>query len=233
MPVTSDNSRQRVAVLGAAGRVGRAVTAALLHQDRQVAAVLRDPARHELPPHPELRNVRGDAQHPEQLASVLRTVEAVVLAVTPFTAPPESFDNFDLDYYAKIVTAIDASWDGPHRRLIAVGLTAALRLDSGNLVMDDPTLFPARLKPFAEAHVRELSALRTTTLDWAILTPPAGFGIQQEPATGQEYQLTTEPVTREQATAQLSHARYAEAVAAELMNPTVRGARVAVVPRGT
>ncbi|MBF9129408.1 NAD(P)H-binding protein [Plantactinospora sp. S1510] len=233
MPATSDNTRQRVAVFGAAGRVGRAVTAALLHQDHHVTAVLRDPTRHELPPHPQLRAIQGDAQHPERLAPVLRTVEAVVLAVTPFTAPPQSFDGFDLDYYAKIVIAIDEVWDRPDRRLIAVGLTATLTLDSGQRVMDDPTLFPAQLRPFAEAHARELLALRTTTLDWAILTPPAGFGAQPEPATGQEYQLAAEPVTREQATAQLSHARYAHAVAAELGTPTVHGARVAVVPRVT
>ncbi|MFD2765200.1 NAD(P)-dependent oxidoreductase [Micromonospora eburnea] len=221
---------RHVAVLGAAGRVGRAVTAALLRAEQRVTAVLRDPARHQLPPHPMLRTAQGDAQHAEQLAPVLRTADAVVLAVTPFTAPPPSFDGFDLDYYAKIVTGLDEHWTRRHRRLVAVGLTATLRLDSGDLVMDDPTLFPPRLAPFAEAHARELPALGATALDWAILAPPAGFGTEQEAERG--YRLIAEPVTRQQATARLSHARYAEAVIAELMNPTVRNTRVAVVPRG-
>lgn len=154
----------------------------------------------------------------------------MVLAVAPFTAPPESFEGFDRDYYAKIVTEIDGNWHQPYRRLVAVGLTATLTLDSGNKVMDDPALFPPRLRPFAEAHARELSALNITKLDWAILAPPAGFGAQQEPGAEQEYQLIAEPVTRQQATAQLSHALYAQAVIAELINPTVRNARVAIIP---
>lgn len=166
------------------------------------------------------------------MASILRTVDSVVLAVTPFTAPPESFDDFDVDYYAKIIAGIEAHWHRPRRRLIAVGLTAALRLDSGGLVMDDPTLFPPRLRPFAEAHARGFSALRNaTTLDWAVLTPPAGFGTGQEPAAEHDYQLILEPVTRRQATAELTHARYARAVVAELTNPTVHQTRVGVISR--
>jgi putative NADH-flavin reductase len=230
MPDTSDNTRHHVAVLGAAGRVGRAVTTALLSDEHSVTAVLRDPTCYELPLDPRLRIVQGDARHLRQLTPILRTVDSVVLAVTPFTAPPESFDGFDLNYYAKIVTEMDSNWHHPRRRLVAVGLTATLMLDSGDNVMDDPALFPPRLRPFAEAHSRELSALNTTSLGWAILTPPAGFGTQQEPEIEQGYQLIAEPVTRRQATAQLSHALYAQAVIAELINPTVHNKRVAVIP---
>lgn len=143
----------------------------------------------------------------------------MVLAVTPFTAPPESFDDFDLDYYATIVTGIDREWERPRRRLVAVGLTAMLRLDSGVTNMDDRALFPPALRPFAHAHARQLSALRNTTLDWAILTPPAGFGTDPEPAAGWDYRLVAEPLTRARATARLSYARYARAVAAESARP--------------
>jgi len=230
MPDTSGNTRHHVAVLGAAGRVGRVVTTALLDDEHSVTAVLRDPTCHELPLDPRLRIVQGDARHLRQLTPVLRTVDSVVLAVTPFTAPPESFDGFDLDYYAKIVTELDSNWHHPRRRLVAVGLTATLMLDSGDNIMDDPALFPPRLRPFAEAHSRELSTLNTTSLDWVILTPPAGFGTQQEPEFDQGYQLIAEPVTQRQATAQLSHALYAQAVIAELVKPTVHNKRVAVIP---
>ncbi|MFC0506551.1 NAD(P)-dependent oxidoreductase [Micromonospora costi] len=230
MTTTPDPAAPPVAVLGAGGRVGRAVTAALLRQDHSVTAVLRDPDRHELPPHPRLRVVKGDAQQPERLSPILGSVGAVVLAVTPFTAPPPSFDGFDLDYYARIVTALDGAWTGPHRRLVAVGLTATLRLATGDAVMDDPDLFPARLRPFAEAHARQLSAVRATTLDWAILTPTADFGSHPGLAARQRYRLVREPLDRRQATARLSHATYARAVVAETGAPTVRAQRVAVVP---
>lgn len=230
MPDTSDNARHHVAVLGAAGRVGRAVTTALLSDEHSVTAVLRDPTCHEPPLDPRLRIVQGDARHLRQLTPILRTVDSVVLAVTPFTAPPESFDGFDLNYYAKIVIEMDSNWHHRRRRLVAVGLTATLKLDSGDNVMDDSALFPPRLRPFAEAHSRALPALNTTSLGWAILTPPAGFGTQQAPEIEQGYQLIAEPVTRRQATAQLSHALYAQAVIAELINPTVHNKRVAVIP---
>ncbi|MFD9701629.1 hypothetical protein [Lentzea sp. NPDC059081] len=109
---------------------------------------------------------------------------------------------------------------------MTVGLTATLALDSGENVMDDPALFPPRLRPFAEAHGRALSTLDTTSLSWAVLAPPAGFGTGHE----QHYRLVAEPVTREQATAQLPHALYARAVTDELVTPTVHSRRVVVVP---
>lgn len=230
----SANTRQHVAVLGAGGRVGRAVTETLLRHEYRVTAVLRDPTRHELPRHAELRIIQGDAQRPRQLTPVLRESDALVLAVTPFTAPPTSFDGFDRDYYATIVAGIEAHWPRRHRRLVAVGLTATMTLDSGGTVMDDPALFPPRLRPFAEAHMRTMSALANMpTLDWAVLTPPAGFGNPRHGDTEQAYDLVIGPVSREQATADLSHAAYADAVAAELTTPTVRAARAAVLPRTT
>lgn len=230
MSIASDVILRRVAVFGAAGRVGRAVTAALLQRNLHVDAVLRDPSRHDLPGHPNLHVIRGDAQRPQELAASLRTVDAIVLSVTPFTAPPPSFDGFDLDYYADIVAGIDANWRSPRRRLVAVGLTATLRLDTGGAVMDDPALFPPELRPFAEAHARQLPALAGTTLDWAILAPPAGFGVGHESQVGPDYRLAADPLTRQQVTAQLTYAQYAQAVVAELVQPTIHAARVAVIP---
>ncbi|GIH20190.1 hypothetical protein Raf01_83620 [Rugosimonospora africana] len=95
---------------------------------------------------------QGDAQHPEDLSERLRSVDAMALCVTPFTAPPTSFDGFDLDYYVNIIAGIDAHWHNAHRRLVAVGLTATLRLDSGSMFMDDPILFPPELTPLAQAQ---------------------------------------------------------------------------------
>lgn len=227
MPTTALRAPRRAAVIGAGGRVGRAVTAALLREAWQVTAVVRDPGRHDLRSHPRLRVTAGDAQRPERLAAVLDTVEAAVLAVTPFTAPPASFDGFDPDYYVKIVAGLDAHWRSPRRRLVAVGLAATLRLDSGGLVMDDPALFPPFLRPFAEAHARQAGALAGTALDWAMLIPPSGFGAG--PATGR-HALVREPVTRRQAAAELSHGDYAAAVVAQTTAPTVRAARAAVLP---
>ncbi|MEU8423449.1 NAD(P)H-binding protein [Micromonospora sp. NPDC048835] len=230
MPTAANTRLRQVAVLGAAGRVGRAVTAALLQQDIHVNAVLREPTRYDLPRNARLHVVQGDAQHLEALTDTLGTVDAIVLSVTPFTAPPSSFDGFDLDYYTNIIAGIDANWHSARRRLVAIGLTATLRLDSGGTFMEDPSLFPPELTPFAQAHARQLPALAGTTLDWAILAPPAGFGSPHEPAVGQGCRLVVEPLTRQQATAHLTYAQYAQAVATELLQPTIHNARVAVIP---
>lgn len=190
--------------------------------------MVREPARHrDLPP--GLRVIAGDARNPVAARALLHRADAVVTAVTPFSAPPDSFDGFDIDYYARIVTDLDRYWDRPHRRLIAVGLAATLELDSGGRLCDDAGLFPPGLRPFAEAHLRQLDALRATTaLDWAVLTPPAGLGSGAD--TAGEYRLLAGPVGVGQATAELTHARYARAVSDQIGTPTVHDARVAVVP---
>ncbi|WP_203923617.1 NAD(P)H-binding protein [Rugosimonospora africana] len=64
MLIASDTRLRQVAVLGAAGRVGRAVTAALLQRDLHVDAVLREPTRHDLSHHPRLRVVSGRRSAP-------------------------------------------------------------------------------------------------------------------------------------------------------------------------
>ncbi|WP_039828001.1 NAD(P)-dependent oxidoreductase [Nocardia testacea] len=228
MGTTSDNGRRHIAVFGAAGRVGRAVAAALLRDGHEVSGVVREPGRcRDLPA--DLSVFAGDARYPAESAALLRGVDAVVLAVTPFTAPPDSFDGFDIDYYAHIVAGIERHWDRERRRLVAVGLAATLELDSGGHLCDDADLFPPRLRPFAEAHLRQLTALRAlTTLDWAVLTPPAGLGAGAD--TAGEYRLLTGPVSVRQATTELTHARYARAVADQIGEPTVHSARAAVVP---
>jgi hypothetical protein len=66
--------------------------------------------------------------------------------------------------------------------------------------------------------------LSDTTLDWTILTPPAGLGTGEQ----EGYRLVREPVTREQATADLSREILATAVTAELVEPSVHGERVLV-----
>lgn len=225
-------THRRVTVLGAAGPVGRAVTAALLETGAHVNAVLREPGRHKLAHHPRLRIVQGDVHRFGTLTNHLRNTDTVVLSVAPFTAPERPAAGFDRDCYARAVRGIDTYWQAPRRRLVSIGLTATLRLSDGAAVMDDATLFPPALTPLADAHARQLPALTTTTIDWAILTPPAGLGTEPQPAAATRYRLAAEPLTREEATTPLAHSVYARAVADESTRPTVHTARVAVLPQG-
>jgi uncharacterized protein len=215
-------------VLGAGGRVGSAVVNALLRRGHDVIAVVRDPSRHAFPDDARLRVRQGDAQHPDPLSGALRQASGVVLAVTPFTAPPQTFAGFDTDYYATIISGLDRA--GPGRRLVCIGLTATAELDDGSRFLDHADLFPPFLAPFADAHLRATAALRRTTLDWATLVPPAGFGT---PSPGSQpappgYRLCREPVTLADATSALDHATFAEAVADEIASPAVHQERMLV-----
>ncbi len=228
MPSCSTADRPGFVVLGAAGRVGSAVVTALLRRGHDVTAITRDPSQHAFPHHPRLRIRQGDAQRPGLLSGTLQGASGVVLAVTPFTAPPATFDGFDRDYYATIICGLGRALAGS--RLVCTGLTATAELDDGGHYLDHGDLFPPFLAPFADAHLRAVPALRQTTLDWAILVPPAGFGTP--PSCGQHtapgYRLCREPVTLADATSALDHATFAEAVADELASPTVHKERVLV-----
>ncbi|NUR97838.1 MAG: NADH-flavin reductase, partial [Kribbellaceae bacterium] len=95
-------------------------------------------------------------------------------------------------------------------------------------VADDPALFPAALRPFAETHARQLTALEATALDWLVLAPPAAFG--SGATTG--HRLVTEPVRRAETLLALSHQEYATAAATELVTPTMHRRRAVVLPVG-
>jgi putative NADH-flavin reductase len=231
MPTRNTSDRLPVVVLGAGGRVGSAVVNALLRRGYPVTAVIRDPSRHAFPDDAGLRVQQGDAQRPGPLSEALREASGVVLAVTPFTAPPQTFDGFDRDYYAAIISELDRTMSGG--RLVCTGLTATTELDDGTRFLNHADLFPPFLAPFADAHLRATAALRHTTLDWATLIPPAGLrtlspGSQH---TAHGYRLCREPVTLADATSALDHPTFAEAIADEIASPLVHRQR-AFVKRG-
>lgn len=228
MPTYATSDRPGLVVLGAGGRVGSAVVTALLRRGRDVTAVVRDPSRHAFPDDARLRVRQSDAQRPGPLSEALHEASGVVVAVTPFTAPPQDFDGFDRDYYAAIISGIGRAL--PAGRVVCTGLTATAELDDGSRYLDHADLFPPFLAPFADAHLRATAALRQTTLDWATLIPPAGFGTSSAggPRTVPSYRFCREPVTLADATSALDHATFAEAVADELASPALHRERVLV-----
>lgn len=226
MPSSDTSGRPGFIVLGAGGRVGSAVMTALLRRGHDVTAVVRDPSRHAFPNDPRLRVRQGDAQRPDLLSGTLHGASGVVLAVTPFTAPPQTFDGFDRDYYSAIISGIGRAFAGG--RLVCVGLTATTELDDGSCFLDHADLFPPFLAPFADAHLRATAALRRTALDWATLIPPAGLGTS--PPGGQQtspgYRLCREPVKLADASSALDHGTFAGAIADEITSPGVHQERV-------
>ncbi|MCS3780028.1 hypothetical protein [Tsukamurella ocularis] len=156
----------------------------------------------------------------DDLGAALSGVDAraVVVAVTPFTSPPESFDGFDGTFYVGIVEQLVALLPAGSR-VIIVSVTAIARLDDGSLIADHEELFPGWLRPFSDAHARGADRLLgSPTLDGTVLIPTAGLGVHDTDSAAEPV-LVPEPVTIDDAMAPLDHAALARAVADQVTPP--------------
>jgi uncharacterized protein len=213
-----------IAVFGAGGRAGRAVTAEARARGHAVTAVVRDPARHGDLEADGVRLVRGDVTRPS--AALLAGHDAVVHAVSPFSGPDQGLDALDPAFF---IRAADALLTGMAAtgvsRLVAIGLFATLADATGRPVMDDPAVFPPALRAFAAAHAAGLDRLRERggTADWVMLTPPAR--LEPTARTGR-YEVGGESVPPPGA--HLSYADLAVAVLDEIDTPSLHRARVVV-----
>lgn len=220
----------RVAVLGAGGRAGGAVTRRLLAENHSVTALVLSGARHPWLTGSGVTVVEGDATDPADVARTLVDADAVVNAVTPFSAPPASFDGFDETFYERVLGAILAGVRSPGARIVTVGLFANLQLPDGRAVSDDPGTFPEFLAPFARAHAREHAILSRAdpSPDWLIVIPPAG--LSPDAAGESAYTLADSVASPEVLGASLSYETLAAAVVDEIVRPTVRRRQVLVLP---
>ncbi|WP_213005679.1 NAD(P)-dependent oxidoreductase [Paractinoplanes toevensis] len=211
-----------IAVFGAGGRAGRPIVAEAAARGHRVVAVVRDPARHPGLATPNVSVVAGDARDPASAREAAADCAAVVSAVTPFTAPPPSFDGFDTAWYARVADALLAA---KPPRLIVVGLFATLRTrPDGPRVLDDPALFPPSLRPFALAHAAGLQRLTESDADWLLLAPPPGLSAEAPP-TG-TYRLGDD--TAEDQDTPLAYADLARAVLDQIDHPTRHRRQTAV-----
>lgn len=227
--MTSASSPTRIAVLGAGGRAGQAIVAEAVSRGHEVTAIVRDPERHSDLRHPNVTMVAGDGLNPPSIVQAATGAQALVSAVTPFTAPPSSFEDFDHDFYAQIAETLTHAADRAQAgRVVVVGLFATLRTTDGALVADQPELFPESLRPFAHAHAAGIERLHSTGtgLDWLVLAPPPALA-QEVPSTGR-YVLGNDTMNPQKWQSPLSYVDLAIAILDEVDHPTRRRELVAV-----
>ncbi|AJT43035.1 NAD(P)-dependent oxidoreductase [Psychromicrobium lacuslunae] len=218
----------KILVFGAAGRAGGAIVQDALERGWEVTGVVRSLAQKQFIERPGLTAVLGDVRSIEKLTGLVTGHQAVVSAVTPFSAPPDSFESFDQNFYRDLTQGlVEAMRVNGIRRLVTIGLAATLRHPDGGLVMDSSELFPARLKPFATAHLRAVQYLEQQVADlgWAVVTPP--------PLLHAENRLGRVEVAAPQLVegVDLSYLELARAVNDELTMLRQSGAQVAVFHR--
>jgi uncharacterized protein len=219
-----------IAIFGAGGRAGRAITAEARERGHRVTAVVRDPRKAGDITADGVSVVRGDVTDPGSTATILRDHDAVVSAVTPASSPEAlaALGHLDDQFF---VNAADALLHGMTEagvaRLILIGLFANLQDEHGRLILDDPASFPSHLRPFALSHTAGLDRLRAadTAVDWLMLTPPAMLDPAAPPRG--RYRLGGDTVTPSGSTT-LSYADLAVAAVDEIEAPRHHRTRVSI-----
>jgi hypothetical protein len=227
------NIPKKIIVFGAGGRAGKAIVAESVRRGHTVVCVVRDPGRH-----PGLAGLgqevsvsAGDLTDAGSVASVMAgvpgEVAAVVNAVAPFTATPDSVEGFDADYYVGLVENLSRIAKDRACRVVEIGLFAMLRTGDLRLYQDE-VAFPAYLRPFAVARLRGLNAWRdqASDVDWLVLTPPPRLSPDARTAGG--YRLGDDVLDTTTTAKLFSYPDLALAVVDQIDAPTVHRCQSAV-----
>lgn len=227
---------KKIIVFGAGGRAGKAIVTESVRRGHTVVCVVRDPGRH--PglaglggPGEQVSVVAGDLTDADSVASVTAgvpgEVAAVVNAVAPFTATPDSVEGFDADYYVRLVGNLSRIAEDRACRAVEIGLFAMLRTGELRLYQDE-VAFPAYLRPFAVARLRGLNAWRdqASDVDWLVLTPPPRLSPDARRTGG--YRLGDDVLDTTATARLLSYPDLALAVLDQIDAPTVHRCQAAV-----
>ena len=161
----------KIALIGATGFVGTAVTAELLRRDHHVTALVRNPAK--VAAQPMLTAHALDARDADAVAAAVKGHDAVISAFNPGWDAPELYAQF-----MRGSAAIDAGVEQSGvKRLLVVGGAGSLFVAPGVQMVDTPEFashVPPNVVPGAKAARDALTALRgNRALDWTFLSPPA------------------------------------------------------------
>ena len=166
-----------ITVFGATGGTGTALVAQALAAGHEVTAVVRDPARMKVAPHPRLRVVTADVMDPASIAPALAGTDAAVNTVGPHGLGRTTIQQ------DSVRSILQAMHQAGARRLLHI---------SGSSTVDDGESWYMRfpVKPLARAtflgnsctDMRGAESLiRASDMDWTIFRPPA---LNSKPARG-------------------------------------------------
>lgn len=199
-----------IALIGASGRIGRALLDEALARGHRVTALVKHPDKLESAPNLVVK--KTDALDTASLASELRGHDA---ALSAFSGHAQ--DDV-LGYYVRgMRSIIDAAKRAAIPRLLVVGGAGSLEVAPGVELLDTPS-FPAQWRATAEGARQALRILREKTdLNWTMLSPSAH--LEPGPRTGR-YRLGKNELLKDaNGDSKISLADYAKAMIDELEEP--------------
>jgi len=156
----------KVALIGASGFVGKAISKELLDRGHQVTAIVRHPEKVELKSS-HLTVVKGDVMQPDQVAALVKGHDAVISAYNSGWTNPAIYEDFIRG--SKAIQA--AVKQAGVKRLIVIGGAGSLEIAPGVQLVDTPE-FPAEYKSGATAARDYLNEIKKEQqLDWTFFSP--------------------------------------------------------------
>lgn len=156
-----------IAIIGASGFIGSALTQEALARGYTVRALVSRPQR--MVAATNLAIIGVDVLDTEALTKALDGVEVVISAFSGHAATDVA--GYYLQGFTSILAAVKAQVKAP--RLVMVGGAASLQLPDGSMLLDSPN-FPAEYRATAEGAYAALQQLRgQTALSWTYLSPAA------------------------------------------------------------
>ncbi|GHE98950.1 NADH-flavin reductase [Amycolatopsis deserti] len=157
----------KLTVFGATGGTGVEVVRQALAAGHQVTAVVRDPARLDVPAHPRLEVVTADVFDPDSLVPAITGREAVLSALGPRDRGPSVICR---DGTSSIMTAMATAGV---RRLVVVSNSGMHREGDGwfTRLVVKPMLIRMLREEYADMGEMERRVI-ASGLDWTIVRPP-------------------------------------------------------------
>jgi len=165
----------KIALIGASGFVGKALTRELLDRHHEVTAIVRHPEAldSEVPGvgaqagGGSLHVAKGDVFQPDQMAALVKGHDVVISAYNPGFTNPAIYDEFIRGSQA-IQEAVKKAGV---KRFIVIGGGGSLYVAPGVQLVDTPE-FPAEYKPGALGARDYLNILKKEQdLDWTFFSP--------------------------------------------------------------
>ncbi|MCD8172699.1 MAG: NAD(P)H-binding protein [Alistipes sp.] len=160
----------KIAIIGATGFVGKAITAEALSRGFEMTAIVRDISK--LDPAANLHAVACDVKDPDRLTSILRGFRAVISAYNPGWKNPEIYDDTLAGYRSILLAAEEARV----ARLLIVGGAGSLYVGAGQMLMETGAI-PDDILPGVQALARVYIEMlpKVRDIDWVFFSPAGKF----------------------------------------------------------